>query len=106
MRKILPLLITALLAVSCATTPTRSERIEDAARKCLLNQPEPISAYTIVAKDTESDEDTMLAFVGYRCTIADEYSVYKVIFIGVQGDNIVYVGTDKEWAFDKTFRKP
>lgn len=98
MRKILPYILTVLLLTSCGHTPTRAERIEKAATEYLQRTTYPMSDYTIVSKEIESSDNTFMGFVGYRCTISNHYSAYKVVFVGVKGDSIVYVGTSEDMA--------
>ena len=103
MKYCLILLLTISL-VSCTHTPTRAEIIEQKATAYLTRTTKPMSSYTIVGKGTQSDDSIFVGFVGYRCMIADQYSIYRVVFVGMHGDSVVYVGTNEEAAKRITYK--
>lgn len=98
MRHTTTLLLFVFFLCSCTHTPTRAELIEQKATEYLQRTTHPMSDYCVVAKDTESKDSIFVGFVGYRCAIEGQYSIYKVVFVCVKGDNIVYVGTNEETA--------
>jgi hypothetical protein len=102
MRKIL-LLTLFIISLSCTHAPTRADRMERQATDYLQHTTKPLKAYPIVAESTESPDTLFVGFVGYRCSIDRDLSVYKVVFVGVQGDSIVYVGNHEGTARFATF---
>ena len=98
MRHTATLILLVLFLCSCSHTPTRAELIEQKATEYLQRTTHPMNDYCVVAKGTESKDSIFVGFVGYRCMIADQYSIYRVVFVGVKGDSIVYVGTNEETA--------
>lgn len=103
MRHTATLLLFVFFLSSCTHTPTRAELIEQKATTYLKRTTHPMTSYTIVGKGTQSDDSIFVGFVGYRCMIADHYSIYRVVFVGVKGDSIVYVGGNEDIAMHKVY---
>jgi len=104
MRKLL-LLTVAVALLSCSHTPTRPERMEKAATEYMRRTTKPLKSHVIEAECLESGDTQFVGFVGYRCTIDNTLSAYKVVFVGVRGDSIVYVGNSEESANIAAFVK-
>lgn len=104
MKRIFTLLLLTAILSACSHTPTRSEIIEQKATAYLTRTTKPMSSYTIVGKGTQSDDSIFVGFIGYRCSIENNYSIYKVVFVGMHGDSVVYVGTNEETAKRITYK--
>ena len=97
MKYLLTLLLT-LSFLSCSDTKTRSEVMEEMATEYLRLTTPNMDYYAIVGRDTESKDSVFIGFVGYLCTMERHYSTYKVVFVGMHGEKVVYVGTSEEAA--------
>ena len=98
MRHTATLLLFVLFLCSCTHTPTRAERMEDKAAEYLQRTTHPMTDYVVAAKNLETNDTNFMGFISFKCIIGNQYSIYKIVFVSVKGDSIVYVGPSEETA--------
>lgn len=96
--KLITLLLTTIVLFSCNHPQTRGDRMESKATEYIKRTTHPLKDYIIAAEHVESNDTNFLGYVGYRCAITEQYEVFKVVFVAVQGEDIVYVGPHEETA--------